>query len=143
MSLLTIFSPILQREGLSAEKEALKTISREAAGSVRDALSILDQVLVNCERKIENQMVNELLGKISKLTFYRLLELIIKGKTKDALRGVRDFINGNTSAALLLQELLECLHFVSVSSLMDIDLTGDNYSFEEKKFAENYLKTLT
>ena len=56
----------MQSEGLSAEKEALETISREAAGSVRDALSILDQVLVNCERKIENQMVNELLGKISK-----------------------------------------------------------------------------
>jgi DNA polymerase III gamma/tau subunit len=41
----------LHSEGLSAEKEALKTISREAAGSVRDDLSILDQVLVNCEKK--------------------------------------------------------------------------------------------
>ena len=46
---------ILKREGLSAEEEALQTISREAAGSVRDALSILDQVLVNCETKIENR----------------------------------------------------------------------------------------
>ena len=77
---------ILQSEGLSAEKEALKTISREAEGSVRDALSILDQVLVNCESKIENQMVNELLGKISKSDILNLLELIIKGKTKEALK---------------------------------------------------------
>ena len=127
---------ILKREGLSAEKEALQTISREAAGSVRDALSILDQVLVNCETKIENQMVNELLGKISKSETLYLIELIIEGKTKEALKKVREYISGNTSPALLLQELLECLHFISVSSLMDNELIGDDYSLEEKKLAE-------
>ena len=127
---------ILQREGLKAEKEALKTIAREAAGSVRDALSILDQVLVNCETIIENQMVNELLGKVSKLEVLSLLEIIIQGKTNEALKRVRSFIAGNTSPALLLQELLECLHFVSVSSLMDNKLIGDDYSSEEKKCAD-------
>ncbi len=119
-----------------AEEEALQTISREAAGSVRDALSILDQVLVNCETKIENQMVNELLGKISKSETLYLIELIIEGKTKEALKKVREYISGNTSPALLLQELLECLHFISVSSLMDNELIGDDYSLEEKKLAE-------
>ena len=127
---------ILQREGLSAEKEALKTIAREAEGSVRDALSILDQVLVNCGSKIENQMVNELLGKISKSDSLNLLELIIKGKTAEALKRSRDFIAGNTSAATLLQELLGCLHLISVSSLGDNDLMSDDYSIEEKKLAE-------
>ena len=127
---------ILQREGLSAEKEALKTIAREAEGSVRDALSILDQVLVNCGSKIENQMVNELLGKISKSDSLNLLELIIKGKTAEVLKRSRDFIAGNTSAATLLQELLGCLHLISVSSLGDNDLMSDDYSIEEIKLAE-------
>ena len=127
---------ILQREGLSAEKEALKTIAREAEGSVRDALSILDQVLVNCGSKIENQMVNELLGKISKSDSLNLLELIIKGKTAEALKRSRDFIAGNTSAATLLQELLGCLHLISLSSLGDNDLMSDDYSIEEIKLAE-------
>ena len=127
---------ILQREGLSAEKEALKTIAREAEGSVRDALSILDQVLVNCGSKIENQMVNELLGKISKSDTLNLLELIIKGKTAEVLKRSRDFIAGNTSAATLLQDLLGCLHLISVSSLGDNDLISDDYSIEEKKLAE-------
>ncbi len=127
---------ILQWEGLSAEKEALKTISREAEGSVRDALSILDQVLVNCRSKIENQMVNELLGKISKSDTLYLLELIIRGETVKAIKRSRDFIAGNTGAATLLQELLACLHFISVSSLGDNSLMGDDYSIEEKKLAE-------
>ena len=127
---------ILQREGLSAEKEALKTIAREAEGSVRDALSILDQVLVNCGSKIENQMVNELLGKISKSDTLNLLELVIKGETAEALKRSRDFMVGNTSAATLLQELLGCLHLISVSSLGDNDLISDDYSIEEKKLAE-------
>ena len=127
---------ILQREGLSAEKEALKTIAREAEGSVRDALSILDQVLVNCGSKIEIQMVNELLGKISKSDTLNLLELVIKGETAEALKRSRDFMVGNTSAATLLQELLGCLHLISVSSLGDNDLISDDYSIEEKKLAE-------
>ena len=127
---------ILQREGLRAEKEALKTIAIEAEGSVRDALSILDQVLVNCGSKIENQMVNELLGKISKSDTLNLLELIIKGKTAEALKISRDFIAENTSAATLLQQLLGCLHLISVSSLGDNDLMSDDYSVEEKKLAE-------
>ena len=132
---------ILKREGLKAEKEALKTISREAAGSVRDALSILDQVLVNCETIIENKMVNELLGKVSRLEILYLLELIIQGKTKETLKRVRSSIAGNTSPALLLQELLECLHFVSVSSLMDHELIGDDYSSEEKKLAKKLVSS--
>ena len=127
---------ILKHEGLSAEKEALKTISREAAGSVRDALSILDQVLVNCETKIENQMVNELLGKVSKSDTLYLLGLIIEGKTKEVLKRSRNYIASNTSPGLLLKELLECLHFISISSLMDNELIGDDYSLEEKKLAE-------
>ena len=127
---------ILQQEGLSAEKEALKTIARESEGSVRDSLSILDQVLVNCGSKIENKMVNELLGKISKSDTLYLLGLIIRGKTADALKISRDFIAGNTSPATLLQELLGCLHFISVSSLGDNDLMSDDYSIEEEKLAE-------
>ena len=134
--LINHLTEILQREGLSAEKEALKTIAREAEGSVRDALSILDQVLVNCGSKIESQMVNELLGKISKSDSLNLLELIIKGKTAEALKRSRDFIAGNTSAATLLQELLGCLHLISVSSLGDNDLMSDDYSIEEIKLAE-------
>ena len=134
--LINHLTEILQREGLSAEKEALKTIAREAEGSVRDALSILDQVLVNCGSKIENQMVNELLGKISKSDTLNLLELVIKGKTAEALKRSRDFMVGNTSAATLLQELLGCLHLISVSSLGDNDLMSDDYSIEEKNLAE-------
>ena len=62
--------------------------------------------------------------------------LIIEGKTEEVLKKVREYISGNTSPALLLQELLECLHFISVSSLMDNELIGDDYSLEEKKLAE-------
>ena len=136
VALINHLTEILQREGLSAEKEALKTIAREAEGSVRDALSILDQVLVNCGSKIEIQMVNELLGKISKSDTLNLLELFIKGETAEVLKRSRDFMIGNTSAATLLQELLGCLHLISVSSLGDNDLISDDYSIEEKKLAE-------
>ncbi len=133
-------SDILQLEGLKAEKDALKTISREAAGSVRDALSILDQVLVNCDTIIENQAVNDLLGKISKLEALFLVELIMAGKTKEVLNRTRALIAGNTSPALLLQELLQCVHLLSVLGSTDNSVVGDGYSKEEKILAENIVK---
>ena len=116
--LIKFLQSILEKENKSLEQNALGLVVRASEGSVRDALSILDQVLVNCETKIENQMVNELLGKISKSETLYLLELIIEGKTREVLKKLREYIAGNTSPALLLQELLECLHFISVSSLM-------------------------
>ncbi len=57
-------------------------------------------------------------------------------KTKDVLKRSRNYIASNTSPGLLLKELLECLHFISISSLMDNELIGDDYSLEEKKLAE-------
>ena len=127
---------ILQLEGINAEKDSLNIIAREAGGSVRDALSILDQVVVNCGTMIKSQKVNELLGKISKIEALLLVELILAGNTKEALKKCRYLMVGNGSPANLLSELLQCIHFLSITSLKDNELNGEDSLVEEKTIAQ-------
>ena len=67
---------ILEKEKISPEKTALQLISREAEGSLRDALSLLDQVLLNSDNTLKSQTVNELIGKVSKIRVLELLNLM-------------------------------------------------------------------
>ena len=59
------------------------------------------------------------------------------GQTEEVLNRIRVLVDGNTSPALLLQELLECVHLLSVISSTNISVISDSYSKEEKTLAEN------
>ena len=67
---------ILKKEKISPERTALQLICREAEGSLRDALSLLDQVLLNSDDTIKSETVNEMIGKVSKVRVLELLNLI-------------------------------------------------------------------
>jgi DNA polymerase-3 subunit gamma/tau len=69
-------SRILEEENLSFEAEALPLISRAAAGSMRDALSLLDQALAHGGGKVASQDVGEMLGAIDQGYLVRLVECI-------------------------------------------------------------------
>jgi DNA polymerase-3 subunit gamma/tau len=53
---------ILQEEKISMEPDAVTVIAREAAGSMRDALSLLDQIIAAYGKKIKSRDVYDLLG---------------------------------------------------------------------------------
>ncbi len=53
---------IVEAEGLSIEPNAMRLVVAQAEGSMRDAQSLLDQVLAACEGAVTEQAVVELLG---------------------------------------------------------------------------------
>ena len=61
----------------------LKTISRAAEGSVRDALSLLDQANSLCEGNISNRDILEMIGRASNEKVALLLLLFLEGKMTD------------------------------------------------------------
>ncbi len=58
-------SRILEKEGIKAEAAALRLVARKADGSVRDALSALDQCLAMGGKKLDEKTVTESLGLVS------------------------------------------------------------------------------
>ena len=63
--LVAHFSRLAEQEGVRMEPGAVDLIAREAAGSVRDGLSLLDQVFSYCGTSVTSQEVAEVLGLVS------------------------------------------------------------------------------
>ncbi len=76
---------ILELEKMPFESEALPLIARAAAGSMRDALSLLDQAIGHGGGKVAAQAVGEMLGAIDQGYLLRLAECVAAGDAAGAL----------------------------------------------------------
>ncbi|OQX08927.1 MAG: hypothetical protein BWK76_22910 [Desulfobulbaceae bacterium A2] len=71
------FSRLIEAEGVTMEPAALELIVRESEGSVRDGLSLLDQVLSYAGSSIGIQDVTDVLGVVDRELVLRLLEALL------------------------------------------------------------------
>ena len=78
---------ILAREKLEAGPEVLQAIARRAEGSMRDGVTLLDQVLASIEGKLELEAVTDILGLTKDDRFYALSEAWLE---KDGARALRE-----------------------------------------------------
>ncbi len=76
---------ICQAEGISAEDEALRMIAVKADGSMRDAESLLDQVVSFAEGQVTRETVAELVGLIDRDFFLRLGRAVLEGDVRAAV----------------------------------------------------------
>ncbi len=70
-------SHILNLEHIDYEKDAVKLIARAGAGSLRDALTILDQAIIYSQDKISLSKVSEMLGVIEPTIIDELLDYLL------------------------------------------------------------------
>ncbi|HYL89279.1 MAG TPA: DNA polymerase III subunit gamma/tau [Burkholderiales bacterium] len=77
---------ILREEKIPAEPEALALLARAAAGSMRDALSLLDQAIAHGAGKIATRGVADMLGAIDRSYLLDVLEAIGKGDAAVVLK---------------------------------------------------------
>jgi len=112
---------ILADEGMEADEGALAIIGREAEGSMRDSLSILDQVLAAGAQRITAQSVADLLGVVSRRVFYDLSAALLDGDPRRALEVVRDVDNQGFDLTTFSRGLLEHLRNLVVASVCGDD----------------------
>jgi DNA polymerase-3 subunit gamma/tau len=78
-SIASHLDKVLTEEKISFEKEALPLIARAAAGSMRDALSLLDQAIAHGAGKLAAAGVREMLGAVDETYLLRILEALAAG----------------------------------------------------------------
>jgi len=81
-------SLVLREEGIEAEPEALAAIARAADGSMRDALSLADQVLSMGDGHVTTERVREALGLVAEDEFIAILDLIADRRAADIFPAV-------------------------------------------------------
>ena len=75
---------ICQKDEIKFDAEALDTIARKADGSVRDALSILDQVIAYTNGQVSRQDTVEIIGEVRLDLFSKAVDLVQSGSTREA-----------------------------------------------------------
>ena len=78
-SMMAHMAYICQEEGFKIPEESLVLIAREATGSMRDALSLLDQVLSCFKGSVSHDQVLEILGVIDRKYLFDLCNTILRG----------------------------------------------------------------
>ncbi|MDB4985824.1 MAG: polymerase subunit gamma and tau, partial [Myxococcaceae bacterium] len=81
-------SYILQAEGITADAQAIAIVAREAAGSMRDALTLLDQVIAFSGERLLGSEVALKLGLADREQLFRMAEAVLSGDAKQALEVV-------------------------------------------------------
>lgn len=84
---------VLEREGQSASDEALRLLARKADGGMRDALSILDQVLAMGGGELDAESVRRVLGLVEEERYLALLDIVHDGRHGDIFGFVEELLD--------------------------------------------------
>lgn len=107
------FEGIAAKEGAEIEPAALKLIARAADGSVRDGLSLLDQAISHGAGKVDEAQVRDMLGLADRARVFDLLDAVMKGEVPAALAQISDQYAAGADPAVVLQDMLELVHWLT------------------------------
>ncbi len=109
--LIAHLAGIAEAEGVEIDAEALALVARAAEGSVRDALSLLDQAIADGGG--DAQAVRAMLGLADRGRVIDLFATIMRGEAAAALADLRDQYRSGADPEVLLNDLAETAHWLS------------------------------
>ena len=113
---------IADNEGLSIETAALELIAREGTGSVRDSISLLDQVVSDPEENVTLELTQQMLGTANALHVRDLVDALA---AEDVARGIHIInlaIDAGSDPRHFGQQLVEFLRKVMLAQTASVDL---------------------
>ncbi len=129
---------VLEQEGVAAEPAALQLIARAGEGSMRDALSLLDQAIAFGGGQVETAAVSAMLGSIDRRQVIGLLEALAANDAPGLLRQVAALDENAPDYPAVLAELLSLLQRIALAQAAPEALTDDGWvdPAELRRFAE-------
>lgn len=97
-------SYIAAKQGITITPEALTALARAADGALRDALSLLDQVMAMGETDITEELVDQVLGTAGKLSLAQLTRDVLNDRMTAAMTHAASLLQEGKEAAVLLRE---------------------------------------
>ena len=112
--ILAQLKTIAAQEEIDAEDAALALLAEAGDGSMRDALSIMDQAiasapLVNGRAHLESEQIRELMGSVPNTVFERLMEQIGAGQTATVVEELNTLLNAGNSPSAMARQFVRYL----------------------------------
>jgi DNA polymerase-3 subunit gamma/tau len=109
---------VLTVEGIAFDDAALQLLARAADGSLRDALSLLDQAIAYGQGRVGEEEVGAMLGLTSEARIRALLEALIAQDAPALFDAIGQLAQGSPDYAEVLAELLALFHAIAVVQIM-------------------------
>ncbi|HSW68598.1 MAG TPA: DNA polymerase III subunit gamma/tau [Gammaproteobacteria bacterium] len=109
---------ICTTEKISFEANALQLLAKAANGSMRDSLSLLDQLIAFCNKNITLAETQLMLGSIEQDVIFRLLDALAKHDGKQLLTEITEIAQYAPDFDQMLEELLSTLHQISIAQII-------------------------
>ena len=109
---------IMNSEKLEFEDKALSKIADFGNGSMRDALSLLDQSISYGNGSVKDKDITEMLGLVNHSDIAKLALLVIEKKAKEALLLIRDLAHRGENLSTTLKDLTSLFHKISIAQLI-------------------------
>ncbi|MCO6453098.1 MAG: DNA polymerase III subunit gamma/tau, partial [Caldilineales bacterium] len=122
----THLGELAQQESVAVSPEALGIIARSATGSMRDAVSLLDQITAYGHEQIDAELVRDVLGMVSGAAVNELVDAVAGGDGAEVLAKLHEIIGQGVELNQLVSQLIEHLRVLLLlnvgrdSSLVDL-----------------------
>ncbi len=110
---------IVGQEGFTVEPAALEYIARQAGGSMRDAISLLDQLTAYGGQEITLELVRSVLGAVASEAVMELVEALVKRDVAAGLDVINQVVNDGVDPRQFAREIVEYLRAVMLVKLGD------------------------
>ena len=114
-SISEFMEKILKEEAINYEINAIYLIAKAANGSMRDALSILDQGIAYCGGTIEEATIKKMLGAIDQSYLFNLIQAVIDQDGQKVIEIAKHMDERNLSFEAALNDLANLIQIISVT----------------------------
>lgn len=116
---------ILTQENIAFEPTALHLISRAAAGSMRDALSLTDQAIAYGGQTVHEAEVRSMLGAIDQSYLYQLLDALLANDGASLIAQAKSMEGRSLSFEAALNDLAQLLHQIAMAQTVPDSVADD------------------
>tara|TARA_B100000963_G_scaffold332322_1_gene323749 strand:- start:1793 stop:3460 length:1668 start_codon:yes stop_codon:yes gene_type:complete len=136
---------ISHKENASIDNNSLSLIAKSSEGSVRDALSILDQVIITHNLlgdSVNEEKVRKILGLADESKIIELMLFIVEGNSAKAIECSEDIFDIGADPKLVLHSLLEVCYLMTRTKTLGTISEDLSVSETESKRLEEIVKDL-
>ena len=123
---------IAAKENILTDNEALAVLAEAGDGSMRDALSIMDQAIACCGTKLSGELVRGLVGNVGSEVFEDLMSTVSRGSSEEALRTLDRLMTEGHNPAHFARQLVRFLRNTVVAKVAGDDSSLLQISSDER-----------
>ena len=139
---------LTQAEQIDVDDRALRYVARAADGSMRDALSLLDQcVAFHFREKLTYDNVREVLGAVDNRVFSKLFQAVLASDTKACIREIEEMITQGRDLSQLVNDFVWYMRNLLIAKTTDepgdmLDMSEENLAVLKEEAAGVDTETL-